>query len=216
MNESTLNVLRILNTYKVYISIGVGAAIAIGVGVTFFVTANARRAETTWQNVWRINNELATAVQQQGKDEKSRNAALSTAANEYNYVKNTMSSSSATPWVLFQLGNVYYSLKNYDGAILEYNNFLNKYSGHPLAPVVKQSLGYAYEEKGLLQEAIKQFEDISTGNSFLAAQENWDAGRCYEKLGHTADAIRSYTKTIKLSPNSNWANMAQSRLSVIR
>jgi tetratricopeptide (TPR) repeat protein len=216
MKESTINALRIFNTYKVYISIGVGVAIAIGAGVTFFVTEKARRIDTTWQNVWRINKDLAAAAQQHEKDEKSRNAALTTAADAYNYVKNTMSSSNATPWILFQLGNVYYSLKNYDAAIHEYNNFLDRYKNHPLAPVIKQSLGYAYEEKGLFPEAIKQFEDISAGNGFLAAQENWDAGRCYEKLGQTADAIRSYTKTIELSPNSNWATMAQYRLSVIR
>jgi tetratricopeptide (TPR) repeat protein len=82
---------------------------------------------------------------------------------------------------------------------------------------VKQSLGYAYEEKGLLQEAVKQFDEISAaGNSFLVAQGNWDAGRCYEKLGQASDAIRSYTKVIELSPNSNWATMSQYRLSVIR
>lgn len=216
MKESTINALRIFNTYKVYISIGVGVAIAIGAGATFFVTNKARRVDTTWQNVWRINKDLVATAQQHEKDEKSRNAALATAADAYTYVKNTMSSSSATPWILFQLGNVYYSLKNYDAAIHEYNNFLDRYSDHPLAPIIKQSLGYAYEEKDLFQEAIKQFEDISAGNGFLVAQENWDAGRCYEKLGQTADAIRSYTKTIELSPNSTWATMAQYRLSVIR
>lgn len=216
MKESTIHALRILNTYKLYISIGVGVAIAIGAGVTFFVTGNARRVENTWQNVWRINKDLAAAAQQHEKDEKSRNAALATAADAYTYIKNTMSSSSATPWVLFQLGNVYYSLKNYDAAIREYHSFLDKYRNHPLTPIIKQSLGYAYEEKGLFHEAIKEFEDISAKNDFLAAQENWDAGRCYEKLGQTADAIRSYTKTIELSPNSNWAAMAQYRLSVIR
>ena len=49
------------------------------------------------------------------------------------------------PWVLFQLGNIYYSLKNYDEAIRAYNDFLDKYGSHPLAPIAKQSLGYAYE-----------------------------------------------------------------------
>ncbi|MBE7446876.1 MAG: tetratricopeptide repeat protein [Planctomycetia bacterium] len=128
-----------------------------------------------------------------------------------------MSSSNATPWVVFQLGNVYYSLKNYDEAIRTYNDFLDRYSGHPLLPIVKQSLGYAYEEKGILQEAVRQFEEIlAAGNSFLIAQGNWDAGRCYEKLGQTSDAIRLYTKAIELSPDSNWATMSQYRLSVIR
>lgn len=216
MKEATLNALKTLNKYKVFIGIGIGVAIAAGGGTAFFVTEKARKAEAVWQSLWEINDDLVTAVQQ-GKGEKDRTAALSTAADAYKYIKDNLSSSSATPWVVFELGNVYYGLKNYDEAIRTYNDFLHKYSGHSLAPIVKQSLGYAYEEKGLLQEAVKQFEDISVaGNNFLVAQGNWDAGRCYEKLGQTSDAIRSYTKTIELSPNSNWATMAQYRLSVIR
>ncbi|MFN3533659.1 MAG: tetratricopeptide repeat protein, partial [Candidatus Brocadia sp.] len=205
MKEATLNVLKTLNKYKVYIGIGVGIAIAAGGGTAFFITEKARKTEEVWQSLWKINNDLAMALQQ-GKGEKDRTAALSTAADAYKYIKDTTSSSSAMPWVVFELGNVYYSLKNYDDAIRMYNDFLDKYSSHPLVPIVKQSLGYAYEEKGLFHEAIKQFEDIAVAsNNFLVAQGSWDAGRCYEKLGQTSDAIRSYTRTIELSPNSNWA-----------
>lgn len=217
MKVATLNALKTLNKYKAIIGIGIGAAIAISAGVVFFVTEKTQKTEVVWQSVWKINSDLAMSAQRQGKDAKDRKAALTTAADAYRYIKDNMSSSSATPWVLFQLGNVCYSLKNYDEAIRTYNEFLDKYGSHPFAPIVKQSLGYAYEEKGLLMEAIKQFNDISvTNNNLLAAQEGWDAGRCYEKQGQTNEAIRSYTKAIELSPSSNWAVMAQYRLSVIK
>ncbi|OHB41638.1 MAG: hypothetical protein A3G70_02900 [Planctomycetes bacterium RIFCSPLOWO2_12_FULL_39_13] len=217
MKEATLNALRTLNKYKAVIGIGIGVAIAIGAGVTFFITEKSRKTEMVWQSMWKINSDLAMAAQRQGMDVKDRNAALNTAADAYRYIKDNMSSSSATPWVLFQVGNIYYGLKNYDEAIRTYNEFLSKYSGHSFAPIVKQSLGYAYEEKGLLMEAVKQFNDVSmTNNNLLAAQEGWDAGRCYEKLGQTNEAIRSYTQAVELSPNSNWAVMSQYRLSVIK
>ncbi|MCC7212789.1 MAG: tetratricopeptide repeat protein [Candidatus Brocadia sp.] len=216
MKEAALNVLKTLIKYKVYIVIGVGVAIAAGGGSAFLVTQKAKKNEFAWQNLWRINDDLATATQQ-AKTEKDKTAALNATADAYKYLRDNISSSSATPWIIFQLGNVYYRLKNYDEAIRAYHDFLARYSGHSLAPVVKQSLGYAYEEKGLYQEAVKQFEDISANSrNFLVAQGNWDAGRCYEKLGQTNDAIRSYTKTIELSPNSNWATMSQYRLTVIR
>lgn len=216
MKETTLNIVKTLSKYKLYIGIGVGIAIAAGSGTAFFITEKARKTEVAWQSLWKINNDLAMAIQQ-GKGEKDKNAALSMAADAYRYLKDTMSSTSATPWVVFELGSVYYRMKNYDDAIRTYNDFLYRHSSHPLVPIVKQSLGYAYEEKGLLPEAVKQFEDIAVGgNNFLVAQGNWDAGRCYEKLGQISDAIRSYTRAIELSPNSNWATMAQYRLSVIR
>ena len=77
-------------------------------------------------------------------------------------------------------------------------------------------IGLCLRGKGLFQEAIKQFEWVSLANSSFTAQEGLDAGRCYEKLGQTNDAIRLYTRTVELSPNSNWAAMAQFRLSLIR
>ena len=104
------------------------------------------------------------SAQRQDKEGKERIAALNTAADAYKYIRDNMSF-HATPWVLFQLGNIYYSLKNYDEAVRAYNNFLDKYSSHPLAPIAKQQLGYAYEEKGLLKEAIKQFEDVLVVNN---------------------------------------------------
>lgn len=217
MKEATLNVIRILNKYKVIISIGIGVAIAGGAGAAYFTTVKTRKTDAVWQSLWKINNDLAMSLQKQDKEGKERIAALNTAADAYKYIRENMSSSGATPWVLFQLGNVYYSLKNYDEAIRAYSDFLGKYSSHPLASVVKQSLGYAYEEKGLLKEAVKQFEDmLAVNNTVFAAQEGWDAGRCYEKLGQTSDAIRLYTKVVELSPNSNWATLAHYRLSAIK
>ncbi len=217
MKEATLHVLKTLNKYKGIIGAGIGIAIALGAGAAYFTTANTRKTEAVWQSLWKINNDLASSLQKQDKEGKDRIAALNTAAEAYKYIRDNMSSSGAMPWVLFQLGNVCYSLKNYDEAVRAYNDFLDKYSGHPLAPIAKQSLGYAYEEKGLLKEAVKQFEDIlAVDSSPYAAQKGWDAGRCYEKLGQTGDAIRLYSKVVELSPNSNWAAMSQYRLSAIR
>lgn len=216
MNEPTANTIKTLDKYKVIIGIGIGVAIAIGVGVTFLVSHKSRNTDDAWQSVWKVNSDLAVSVRQHAKDEKSRNAALSKAAEAYKSLKETNPSPGVTPWILFQLGNISYSLKNYDDAICEYNAFLDSYSGHPLAPIIRQSLGYAYEEKGLFQEAIKQFEGVSLANNSFTAQEGWDAGRCYEKIGQTNDAVRLYTRTVELSPNSNWAAMAQYRLSLIR
>ena len=215
MKETTLHVLRTLNKYKAIIGIGVGIAVALGAGAVFFVTERTRNTEDVWQHIGKINSDLVV-IQQKGKDEKERTTALTTAADAYKYLRDNMPSSSAMPWVLLELGNIYYSLKNYDEAIRTYNDFLHKYGGHHLAPIVKQSLGYAYEEKGRIQEAVKQFEDILATNNFLAAEAGWDAGRCYEKLGQTSEAVRSYTKAVQLSPSSIWDTMAQYRLSVIK
>ena len=51
MKETTLQVLRTLNKYKVIIVIGIGVAIALGAGAVYFVTANARMTEAVWQKL---------------------------------------------------------------------------------------------------------------------------------------------------------------------
>lgn len=216
MKETAVNVLKALEKYKIYIITGVIIAIATGGASAFFVSQRAKKNEFAWQNLWKINDDLATAVQQ-GKSEKDRTAALSTTADAYKYMKDNLPSSSAAPWVVFQLGNVYYRLKNYDEAIRAYQDFFSSiWQSSPLYSC-KTVFRICLRRKGLFQEAVKQFEDIlAYGNNFLVTEGNWDAGRCYEKLGQVSDAIRSYTQTIELSPNSNWATMAQYRLSAIQ
>lgn len=216
MNESTFSIVKTLNKYKIYIGIGIGVAVAAAAGSISFSRLKDKKSHAAWQNLWKINSDLAMALEQPGKEAKDKDVALSTAADAYKYIRDSMSSTSATPWALFQLGSVYYRLKNYDESIRACNDFLARYGSHPLAPMVRQSLGYAYEEKGLFQEAVQQFETVAGYNNFLAPQVTCDAGRCYEKLNQTNDAIRSYTKAVELSPNSNWATMAQCRLASIR
>ncbi|MDR4508349.1 MAG: tetratricopeptide repeat protein [Candidatus Brocadiaceae bacterium] len=216
INESTVRILKTLDKYKIFIGIGVGVAIALGVGGSLLVKGKTLKSETAWQSIWKIQNDLSTANRQRGQDEKTRNEILTSAANTLEYMKEN-TSAGVMPWLLLQLGNIYFDLKNYDGAIDEYNDFLGRYGSHPMTPVVKQSLGYAYEEKGRFQDAVKQFDGGSLSNdNSLSAQKGWDAGRCYEKLGQTDDAIRTYTSAVEISPDSIWATMAQYRLSVIQ
>lgn len=216
MTESKSDILRILNKYKIFIGIGLAVAISIASGVVIFVKAKSRKEETAWQSMWRINSDLAQASQT-GKTEKEKNEALNTAIEEFEYIKETSASSGIMPWVLFQMGNIYYELKKYDEAIRIYNDFLQRYRGHSIAFLVSQSLGYAYEEKGLLQEAGNQFTDTLLSNKvFLVAQQGWDAGRCYDKLGQKENAIRNYTKAVDSDPDSIWASLSRYRLSIIK
>ncbi|MBM4054289.1 MAG: tetratricopeptide repeat protein [Planctomycetes bacterium] len=216
MTETKTDTLGVLNKYKIFIGIGIAVAVSIASGTITFVKAKSRKEEAAWQSMWRINNDLAKAVQS-GKTEKDKNEALNNAIEAFKYVEETSASSGTMPWILFQMGNIYYDLKKYDEAIRSYNDFLQRYSGHPIAFMVKQSLGYAYEEKGLLQEAGGQFNDaVLSDKIFLLAQQGWDAGRCYDKLGQKENAIRSYTKAIDTAPDSIWASLSRYRLSIIK
>lgn len=216
MTDTKSDILGVLNKYKIFIGIGVAVAISIAAVTVTFVKAKSRKDETAWQSMWRINSDLAMAAQA-GKTEKDKNEALNNAIESFEYIEEALASSGTMPWILFQKGNVYYELKNYDEAIRAYNDFLQRYSGHPIAFLAKQSLGYAYEEKGLLEEAGNQFNDNLLSNKvFLLAQQGWDAGRCYDKLGQKENAILNYNKAVEAEPDSIWASLSRYRLSVIK
>ena len=66
-----------------------------------------------------------------------------------------MSATGATPWLLSELGNAQYNVKKYDDAILTYREFINRYGSHPLVPVIRQSLGYVFEEKEAVERGYR-------------------------------------------------------------
>src|SRR3972149_9737094 len=101
MKETTLQVLRMLNKYKVIIVIGIGVAIALGAGAVYFTTERTRRVETVWQSLWKINNDLAMSIQKQDKEGKERIAALNTAADAYKYIRDNMFFSRPPPGGVF-------------------------------------------------------------------------------------------------------------------
>lgn len=160
--------------------------------------------------MWRISNEVGAAKQADQEGEADIDAYIS----EYTFLKDNLYATDATPWLLLELGNAQYKAKKFDDAIQTYNEFIAKYTRHPLVPIIRQSLGYAFEEKGQLQEAIKQYEEILRDDdaSYLMAGASLDAGRCYEKLEQLDPALTAYKRVIDTSPESYYAKMAHYRL----
>ncbi|MBT3879235.1 MAG: tetratricopeptide repeat protein [Candidatus Scalindua sp.] len=196
---------------KLWIAIGVAVAVAAGVPSYLYQQKGANDLGEVWSRIYRMNYEVATA--QQGGSEKKREA-LEGAISEYTFLKDNLSATGATPWLLSELGNAQYNVKKYDDAILTYREFINRYGNHPLTPVIRQSLGYVLEEKEQLKEAIEQFDMIAEDPEaiYLKAQVRLDVGRCYEKLEQLDLAVATYKDVIGTFPESGYAKMAKYRL----
>ena len=186
-------------------------AVAIGVPVYLYKQKGTEDFDEVWSRIYQINYEVATA--QQGGPEK-QNEAIEGAIREYTFLKDNLSTTGATPWLLLELGNAQYKVKKYDDAILTYKEFIKRFGDHSLAPIIRQSLGCVFEEKEQLQEAVEQFEKIAKDSeaAYLKAQVSLDAGRCYEKLKQINAAMAAYKDIISSFPDSEWARMAQYRL----
>ena len=208
---------RIHNFFKffddnwLWIAIGLAVVVAAGVPTYLYQQKGANDLGEVWSRIYRMNYEVA-AARQEGPEKKRE--AIEGAIKEYTFLKDNLSATGATPWLLSELGNAQYNIKKYDDAILTYREFISRYGSHPLIPVIRQSLGCVLEEKGQLKEAIEQFEEIAKDPeaTYLKAQVGLDTGRCYEKLGQLNSAVAAYKEIVATYPESGCAKMAKYRL----
>jgi len=205
------NFFKFFEVYGLWIAIGIGVAVAAGVPLYLYSQKGTNDFNEVWSRVYQINYELAVA-QNEGPQEKTE--AIEGAINEYTFLKNNLSTTGATPWLLLELGNAQYKAAKLDEAIITYREFLARFGKHPLASIIRHSLGYVLEEKGELKEAIEQFEKIANApeSTYLKAQVKLDTGRCYEKLGKLTSAVAAYKDVIGSFPESSCAKMAAYRL----
>ncbi len=205
------NFFKFFEVYGLWIAIGIGVAVAAGVPLYLYSQKGTKDFNEVWSRVYQINYELAVA-QNEGPQEKTE--AIEGAINEYTFLKDKLSTTGATPWLLLELGNAQYKAAKLDEAIITYREFLTRFGKHPLAPIIRHSLGYVLEEKGELKEAIEQFEKIANApeSTYLKAQVKLDTGRCYEKLGKLTSAVAAYKDVIGSFPESSCAKMAAYRL----
>jgi len=205
------NFVKFFDDNKWWLIIGLAVAVAAGVPSYLYQQKGANDRGEVWSRIYRMNYEMATA-EQGGPEQKKE--ALEGAIQEYTFLKNNLSATGATPWLLSELGNAQYKVKKYDDAIITYREFISRYGTHPLAPLIRQSLGYVFEEKEQLKEAIEQFEEIARDPeaTYLKAQMGIDTGRCYEKLGQLKSAVAAYKDIVATYPESGFAKMARYRL----
>ena len=205
------NFVKFFDDNKWWLIIGLAVAVAAGVPSYLYQQKGANDRGEVWSRIYRMNYEMATA-EQGGPEQKKE--ALEGAIQEYTFLKNNLSATGATPWLLSELGNAQYKVKKYDDAIITYKEFISRYGTHPLAPLIRQSLGYVFEEKEQLKEAIEQFEEIARDPeaTYLKAQMGIDTGRCYEKLGQLKSAVTAYKDIVATYPESGFAKMARYRL----
>jgi len=205
------NFVKFFDDNKWWLLIGLAVAVAAGVPSYLYQQKGANDRGEVWSRIYRMNYEMATA-EQGGPEQKKE--ALEGAIQEYTFLKNNLSATGATPWLLSELGNAQYNVKKYDDAIITYREFISRYGTHPLAPLIRQSLGYVFEEKEQLKEAIEQFEEIARDPEaiYLKAQMGIDTGRCYEKLGQLKSAVAAYKDIVATYPESGFAKMARYRL----
>ena len=185
--------------------------LVVVIGVVW-VTVSRRSAEQTAESLLR-NLEIKAQSVVLMPDEK-RAEALEKIMSLCDRIVAEYPSTDAAPHALRQTGEVLSRVGRTDEAVSYFERALKLGSRRPGAAILaRRGLAEALEELGKLQEAIEQYGILAQdATSPLAAQANWDIGRCYDRLWQPDKAAVFYGKVVDYADDTDWGRMARSRL----
>ncbi len=151
--------------------------------------------------------------------EHKADSALVTAMSpaDFEEIIEKYGSTSSAPIALMQLAMSKFSDGDYDAAQDLYDQFLKKYGKHEMAAQAELNRISCQEAKGEYGEAHLKYGEFANShkNSYLAPVAMMGQARCLEALGSAVDAKRAYEDLIVAYPGSSWANLAQTRMTVL-
>jgi TolA-binding protein len=125
--------------------------------------------------------------------------------------------SSYLPEILYQQGQALQNIGRPDEAVGRYRQVIAK-SDQEFAARCQLMIGKIQAEKKDCAEAIKSFIKVSYGYSYpkWQAEAAYEAARCYENLGKTAEAIQQYRDLLANYPQSDRIAAAKERLKQLK
>lgn len=109
--------------------------------------------------------------------------------------------------------DICYNAGDADTAIPMYKSAMDDFGGDPaFKQILINSLGYAYEMKMDLDNAIHYFEMIASGESdMLKSSALFNLGRIYEKKGDREKSLAAFKKIESDFPDSRFLNIVKEK-----
>jgi len=125
--------------------------------------------------------------------------------------------STVAPQAAYLLGNALSDLKDWDGAVKTYQDFLIGYGTHrALLPLVYQRLAYAQLAQGKVEEAEKTLTAVVQINGAPNRdQALFELGKIDETLKRPEGALAHYQEIVKNHPSSPFAAEASVRIKTL-
>ena len=138
-------------------------------------------------------------------------------AVDYQRIVDEYGSTSSAPIAMMNLAMTRYSEGDYEGAQQLYSDFLKKYPKHEMALQAELNVITCMESKGEYSEAHLLYSDFTAKHrdSYLAPMAMMGQARCLEGIGALDDARRTYEDLIVGYPGSSWADIADTRMTVL-
>ncbi len=116
---------------------------------------------------------------------------------------------------LFMRANLYFKNKDWDSSIKDFELLASEFPKSYLSPISLINAGTAFEESGKIDEAIEVYKKVVTDYSNSSPEISniyFSIGRLYEAESDFDSALDTYNTLLDKFPNSNWTNLARSRI----
>lgn len=142
---------------------------------------------------------------------------LKKSASLYDEIVEKYPKTDVARMALYEGGNVYFELKDYDSAEKRYLAFLEKNANRKnLASLAHLKLGYLYQKKQNSELALKHFRasyEAQEGNS--RDQAGFELARALERSDKKNEAVEIYKKVSEDFEKSPWGVEAKVRMDIL-
>jgi len=195
---------------KIILGASIVLAVVIAIfGIKFYFDYNARQALAAYDQAMLKVSKLKNL------DSKSNGEEVEAALDALERVSTMYSRTAPGRQALFDLGTLYFHLKQYNQAIFTYKKGLNAFKPEEeaLRPFILDSLAYAYEAQDKLNEAAARWEEIiQLPGELLKEQAFFSLGRIYAAMNQPEKSRNAYQQLVDRFPNSPNLNLARFKL----
>ena len=187
--------------------------VLVVIGLLIFNSLQLKSLEKYTQQIEAIQDEyaeLSYITDEKEKDEAEKQIILNLDSLIEGSPKNY-----AFQRALFIRANLQYKNENWNKAIEDFMVIVSDFSNSYLAPISLINAASAYEESNRIDDAIETYKLVIEEYSTVSPEIPniyFSIGRLYEQKNDIKAALDEYNKLVDTFPDSNWTNLARSRI----
>ncbi len=116
---------------------------------------------------------------------------------------------------LFIRATIFFQNEDWDKSIDDFKLLAELFNSSYLAPISLINAAIAFEESGKIDEAIEEYYIVVNNYSSVSPEISnvyFSIGRLFEQKSDKTAALKAYNDLLDNFPNSNWTNLARSRI----
>lgn len=207
-----------------WIAVGIGLGSALAMIYLIFWFVNHRTEERAWtleSEASLLFHELPPPLENSAKTPDAKKTdrpdQLKESAALYDEILKKFPRTSTAPIARYEIGNIYYEMKDYDLAEKQYQHLIDTHSSkEALMPLIHLKMGYLRQTKGDHASALNHFRVVyELKGSKNRDQAGYEMARALETTKKRDEAIKTYKEVSEAFPKSPWRIEAMARLAIL-